>query len=573
MRPAHGSGGINTAPVTLWGCHPGDQQWLTQQAECLPRHFLPFIAKRYRVAPDRRTANLGVLGLVEQSDQLPLTAAADDNDICDYAKACAARCRRMALRSAKGILEIKRYLAELGIPEPDTEDDKGFLPRVTSEHWWRRRLRVCHGRGVEVMARDLGMVHRYGQPYVSTTSVNRRRSQKRRNRRIMEQMIATNELGDQYSLAELSDISVSNPKIRRGELMVRVSGFEQLAKECGHIGVFYTLTCPSRMHAMHHHGERNTRYDGTTPRDAQTYLNRQWRRVRAALKRKGITVYGLRVVEPHHDETPHWHLLLFMAPRHARSVTEIMRHYALQVDGDEPGASERRLTVERIDPKKGSAAGYVAKYISKNIDGHGLDAGEFGEDPVHAADRVEAWASTWGVRQFQQVGGPSVSVWRELRRIHYELDGWLEEARQAADRGDWCAYIKAMGGVDCPRRVAPVQLAYREDVEGRPTEPALNVYGEPVDGGIIGIRCGEVVHITRYHDWTFERSYEDHWDISGLVAEKLCDRSATSHDGCATCATLEETESSYISDTLRNGALPSRTQSHDGFWGYLEFCQ
>ena len=46
-----------------------------------------------------------------------------------------------------------------------------------------------------------------------------------------------------------------------------------------------------------------------------------------------------------------------------------MRRHALRDGPDERGAQARRFTVERIDPAKGSAVGYVAKYVSKSIDG------------------------------------------------------------------------------------------------------------------------------------------------------------------------------------------------------------
>ena len=356
----------------------------------------------------------------------------------------------------------------------------------------------------------MGLVHRKAGAYCSDHALERRKSQLKRNEILLNSLEAENQEGDKYGLDELAELGISNPAIKRSELMVRMRGFEEIAKEAGHVAEFYTITCPSRFHSrMSKTGKENPSYDGSTPDQAQKYLCKVWARIRAKLARDEVGIYGFRVAEAHHDGTPHWHLLLFMRKEQAEGVREVIKHYALQDSPDEKGAKKYRFEAVAIDERKGSATGYIAKYIAKNIDGFGVgEDWETGRSAADSSERVEAWAATWGIRQFQQIGGAPVGVWRELRRLRDEESGTIEEARQAADSSDWAAYQKAQGGVFVRREDLAVKVAKWEELDietGEIKQSTLNRYGELVEGRVFGLVSKGVHYLTRFYHWTISK--------------------------------------------------------------------
>ena len=535
-------------------------------------------------------ANLFVLDFFEKIKDFPLSLSASNDEICDFSEKQAGLFYELNSIPAPYTPPVDRLLErieKLGI-EVRAETESGVRARLSDPLFWRRKTRKHLARKVESLARnDLGLVSRRKQIYCSDDSVKRRRQQNRRNKALLEACTAINQLGQEFTLLELMEVSTANPAIRRAELMTRISGFEHIALSLGHAGEFVTLTCPSRFHARRaKSGDRNPKFDGSTPTDAAGYLQKVWARIQSSLAREEIKIYGFRVAEPHHDGTPHWHGLFFLAAEHVvrfrqivarhacrENKEELSLHYALThaeaqaqakikharlltsaIDKkavpsvakiqekikvekpfwDNPSKSvwsdvSARVEFKAIDWNRGTAAGYIAKYIAKNIDGInnagdavGFDYETDGQSTIQTAERVDAWASTWGIRQFQQIGGAPVTVWRELRRLEHIAEGSesvLYSAAFAADKGDWGKFIQVMGAYERKRKDQPLGLV-KEQSEN------LNRYGEVSAPKVIGVveKNTGFFEVTRTNQWQIKLRGEV---LGGVAAPWTCVNNST----------------------------------------------
>lgn len=460
-------------------------------------------------------------GLLDAITAAPIPVDATDAHLCVLAERYASDCASVPLAEAQEAARIgadvpwksqRERMAQIcclrGIEPPEGKDGEA-MRRMTDAAWWRRNLRRVHGRAFEHAAMRLGFVSIRAGSYCSDETVKRRMAQIQRNTAALKAAMVRNEQGQEFSLYDLAAKGMGNKTLRKQELMTRMAGCEDIATELGHVGLFVTLTAPSRFHpVLSKTGQINPKYNGATPRETQGYLNTVWARTRAQNARDGLTPYGFRIAEPHHDGCPHWHMLLFMPRAQVDTFKANLDAYGLAMDGTEAGASANRIKYVEIDPSKGTAAGYIAKYVGKNIDdsqGAAFDeegaVDLTGDSLTTPCQRVDAWASVWGIRQFQGLGMPPVTVWRELRRVKEQADEAPEYVRRAltASRriegigptmdgkplvmqgADFGEYIRAQGGVNRGRRYLVRVVHEVELVEGRygqvERQTPMGVYG------------------------------------------------------------------------------------------------
>ncbi|HHE9455351.1 TPA: replication endonuclease [Haemophilus influenzae] len=390
----------------------------------------------------------------------------------------------------------------------DVNDIEVDLNKSVCPKHWKRQLTTAQKRLKEHVEIGCGAVSAKVSPYVSQSALNEYKTQRAANMEYLGQMMLVNleDETEQLPLIEMWKKSVANPLIKFYETINKLRGVDDYAEKNNDVALFFTLTAPSSFHATHSNGTSNKKWQGASPRDTQAYLNKVWAQLRAQYAKRGIGIYGYRGVEPHHDGTPHWHLLVYTSPKYQDEVIRLFKKKALEMDGHEFGAKKYRCKVEVIDREKGSAIGYVMKYMSKNIYA-GNQADEKSDEVENLTlrenvIRATAWNHIWGLRQFQFFGLPSISVWRELRKIDDSMsevadDETLDIARVVADVSCFASYMEVQGGSMAKRCDQPICIEYEE------CEP--NKYGE-IRKKIVGVknRFTEKKIITKLKNWVIK---------------------------------------------------------------------
>ncbi|CNI11903.1 replication endonuclease [Yersinia pekkanenii] len=390
----------------------------------------------------------------------------------------------------------------------------GALARLRCATWWKGRLWRLRCQWREEQLRAVMLVHKKASPYISQEALIYQREQWRRSAEFIRAHELVNNDGFIMDMEEVVNASASNPHLRYIEMMTTCKGLENLAEMRGDKAMFYTITCPSKYHATLKDGRPNPKWTTKTVRESSDYLVNLFAGIRKKLSRLDLRWYGVRIAEPHHDGTVHWHLMCIMKGEHRGAITRVMRDFAIREDRAELGRDIKpRFDAKRVLKSKGTITSYLTKYLGKNVHGSNIKgkldkktgkpivSKETGQLLGDDTEKAVAWASLHGVQQFRFFGIPSRQVYRELRTLAGQLrrkaeakalklevtapqkdengesKAWLckvwlwkkvlankamDDVLAAADSGCMATYILKQGGVLEPRKNHLIRTAYIE---------------------------------------------------------------------------------------------------------------
>jgi len=407
----------------------------------------PFVDYRKKSKPCRLTHDilmsdtaLSKLAEVVSNENAQFIASLDASSFLSYKEALTHLYESLSL-SLKGIFINSPTVTFKGKDEEELERSIEIaLLKLQDESWIEKRLMHLRAQYIEYSQITLLRVgdKPHQTSYVSPLSFTNWKRKQREGLQFIDAMVVlNNETGENFDLSEVVKRTTANPENRRIEMMVRSRGFEELAQDLGYTALFITWTLPSKYH------RNSAKWDGSSVKEGHQALMDKWANARAMIAKEEIEYFGFRVAEPHKDGTSHGHYFLFCSHGDKSRLIEIIKSCAISEDRAELGNDiSKRFDVKECAPSKGGATAYIAKYISKNINGNHMPESEAEE----SAYRVRAWASTHRIRQFQQFGGEPVSLWRNLRKAEASdtlpISEELEELRQAADSSKWSLFCK-----------------------------------------------------------------------------------------------------------------------------------
>jgi hypothetical protein len=230
-------------------------------------------------------------------------------------------------------------------------------------------------------------------------------------------------------------------KGKYAQLVAITKGIELSAQARGLTAKIITLTLPTEYHPTTTRGKArirvpNEHYDSAlTPAVGQRELQSRWTRFRAAIKRRGIDWEFTLGCQPHKDESPHWHIVMWVDEKCWSEVEELIYKYFKM------NSSDHQIDIQAAESAHGASsyAMRMLKYITRQMDP------TMSDEDAQEAESASAWASAWKIRRYR-TSHCKVTMWRMARSPEVKLP---LDLKYTAQGGDYFGFMKLTEQYKC----------------------------------------------------------------------------------------------------------------------------
>ncbi|EPN4987712.1 replication endonuclease [Vibrio alginolyticus] len=305
--------------------------------------------------------------------------------------------------------------------------EEAALKRLQSPDYCRRKMvKLVYREMLYLGQKNKELGGNSGNSIATDSMVELRANQNKYNRDLLSKK-AIIVKGKAISLLSFADMS----RKKASELFAKVKGLEAIAEEQSFGWAFLTMTAPAHLHANPVSKEQK-HWSRQRLKAAHEFLTNRWSALGKKLANDNVpmksgAIFGVRVVEPHKDGTPHWHMVIFynkslesyLFDNESGVFQRFFQHAAPAlkvVIGKACGEGREDVA---------SASSYAFKYILKSLAVDFLNTDfQISDENLNvtaiesAVNRLEAWKAAVNVRAYQMFGVSSnAGAWNAARKV------------------------------------------------------------------------------------------------------------------------------------------------------------
>jgi len=281
------------------------------------------------------------------------------------------------------------------------------------QDWWGDQLKNTIRQQSELLKIAVGMVSENNQQYSSNKAVNDYELSLKANAFVPIRHTNTD---------FLTDLKPADQR-RFYEYLAISKGIEKRAQSKGLVSSLLTLTLPAKYHANPKSGN-SKRWEGYSPAESYKELHSIANKFNKVLHKAGVynngNFYSIKAIEPHQDETPHLHILLFYSSTDTVK-NKIQESIAFQFEDAIFNESSKAYNWVDIDEEKSSPINYLSKhFIHSN------------KNKLTNNIRIAATKALWKMKSFSFTGLPrgAKTLWKECRKIGFRSNTYRNELEE-----------------------------------------------------------------------------------------------------------------------------------------------